>query len=96
MTTLATVSRRSLVTAGEVPPTCTLGDTKCVGYDLYSCGAGGTWQLSQHNSPQCGYTPGQGGGGSSLWWIVAAGIGVAVAISVAADVKEEQRKGKRT
>ena len=35
---------------------CTEGTTKCVGTDLYSC-VGGTWQMTEHNSTTCGYTP---------------------------------------
>ena len=37
------------------PPECTEGDTKCVGYDLYTC-VNGEWKLTEENSPTCGYT----------------------------------------
>ena len=37
-------------------PECTEGETKCVGYDLYSC-VNSTWVLQEQNSPQCDYIP---------------------------------------
>ena len=33
------------------------GDTKCEGYDLYMY-TNGSWQLTEANSPTCGWTPG--------------------------------------
>jgi len=36
--------------------TCTEGETKCIGYNLYECIAG-KWQLKEVNSSKCGYKP---------------------------------------
>jgi len=43
------------VKAKVVPPA--EGDTKCVGFDLYTYHAG-EWVLTETNSPTCGWTPG--------------------------------------
>jgi len=39
------------------PPECTPGETKCEGYNLYTCGADAKWHLTETNSTRCGYTP---------------------------------------
>jgi len=36
--------------------TCTEGETKCIGYNLYECIAG-KWELKEVNSSKCGYKP---------------------------------------
>ena len=41
------------------PEICKLGDTKCLGYDLYECNENGEWVLTEENSPGCGWTPGE-------------------------------------
>lgn len=38
-----------------VPPECTPGETKCVGYDLYTCNALREWELTEKNVEKCGY-----------------------------------------
>jgi hypothetical protein len=50
-------ARTMLVVNPKGVPVCTLGETKCVGYDLYTCSVEGQWQLTKKNSEQCGYTP---------------------------------------
>lgn len=35
------------------PPTCIVGETKCIGNNLYICNEGGQWQLSEENHPFC-------------------------------------------
>jgi len=42
------------VIVGPVPE-CTPGETKCVGYDLYTCNAAKAWELTEKNAGQCGY-----------------------------------------
>jgi hypothetical protein len=37
------------------PPPCTPGTKTCDGYNLYTCNAEGNWELTETNSPQCGY-----------------------------------------
>jgi len=44
------------------PPTCSIGATKCVGYDLYECRQvyrETQWVLVEKNSTVCGYVPPQ-------------------------------------
>lgn len=36
---------------------CDPGDTKCVGYDLYTCSLEGKWEFTKHNATECGYVP---------------------------------------
>jgi len=45
--------------SGVAPPpsVCTPGETKCVGYDLYTCGSDEKWHLTARNSAVCGYVP---------------------------------------
>lgn len=55
------------------PPVCTIGETKCEGYNLYECQPvnGATqWVLIEENSLQCGYVPGLPGGEilEITWW----------------------------
>jgi len=41
-------------------PVCTIGDTKCDGYDLYQCqevSGAAAWVLKEKNSASCGYVP---------------------------------------
>lgn len=42
------------LTQGARP--CTHGETKCVGYDLYTC-VDGTWVLTEENAAECGLDP---------------------------------------
>lgn len=44
-----------LIKGGGAP--CTPGTTKCDGYNLYTCNIGGQWELTESNSPACGYIP---------------------------------------
>lgn len=45
--------------SGVAPPpvVCTPGETKCVGYDLYTCGGDERWHLTERNSVECDYVP---------------------------------------
>lgn len=36
---------------------CDPGETKCVGYDLYTCSVEGRWEFTKHNATECGYVP---------------------------------------
>lgn len=51
------LARTTLVVNPEGVPVCTPDETKCVGYDLYTCSPEGQWQLTKENSEQCGYIP---------------------------------------
>lgn len=57
MAVLATIERQQIFHTPGAPPICTPGDTKCDGYDLYTCSLIGQWELTKHNSTECGYTP---------------------------------------
>lgn len=49
--------------AKAAPKACTLGKTKCMGFDLYECspfpGGEPKWVLVEANSTDCGWTPGE-------------------------------------
>lgn len=50
----------TLTPTGVPPPPeeCTTpGETKCVGYDLYTCSSGYKWELTKKNAEECGYVP---------------------------------------
>ena len=47
------------MTPTEIPPVCTPGATKCVGFDSYECSPERKWVLVEANSPSCGWAPGQ-------------------------------------
>jgi hypothetical protein len=81
---LATMDIEAMVVGGG-PPTCSPGETKCIGQDLYRCSPGGDWVLDEENSPQC-----QAEGGVSPWLLVAGGLGAA-AIAVAATGKKKPK-----
>lgn len=36
---------------------CAPGETKCDGYNLYTCSAERKWQLTEESSPTCGWQP---------------------------------------
>lgn len=36
---------------------CAPGETKCVGYDLYTCSLEGRWEFTKHDATECGYVP---------------------------------------
>ena len=64
------------LTPPGAPPACTPGATKCVGYDFYTCNAEGQWELTEHNSSECGYAPPEEG--KFPWmWAAAGGLGLA-------------------
>lgn len=57
---LATGNTFKVPTPPPPPPVCTIGATKCEGYNLYECqsvSGVAQWVLIEENSPECGYTP---------------------------------------
>ena len=51
----ATLDEKIWSAVTSAAPLCTPGETKCVGYDLYTCSGEYTWELTEHNSSKCGY-----------------------------------------
>lgn len=71
------------------PPTCTPGETKCIGFDLYECNpSGDEWVLIEENSPQCAAEE-----EGFPWLILVGGLGLAaVALIVSGEKKPTKAK----
>jgi len=85
---LGQVTDLLLTPMGVEPPTCTPGDTKCIGVDLYRCSPDGEWVLDEENSSQCP----AGGEGEFPWLLVAGGLGLG-AVILAASGKKKPKAG---
>ena len=71
------------IVAEGLPPTCTPGETKCLGYDLYTCSAERKWQLTKRNATECGYTPPEEKPFPWHWLLVGGGIvGIIIVVVV--------------
>lgn len=76
------------------PPTCTPGETKCIGYDLYTCSPSGEWKLTEKYSAECYYEPPNGDGdGIPLEWL---GIGALAAGAAALLIPKKKGTAKKT
>lgn len=68
-------------------PECTPGETKCVGYDLYTCSAAKAWGLTKKNVEQCGYVPGVPG--EIPWeWLAIGGVAIAGGIMILTGIRK--------
>jgi len=68
-------------------PVCTPGETKCVGYDLYTCSLESTWVLTKKNATECGYAPEK----KFPWLEVGVGSGIVAAfIAIIAALKKKK------
>ena len=69
-------------------PVCVPGETKCEGYDLYTCSLAGQWKLTERNATACGYVPPEEEKKPFPWlWV---GVGVAGASLVGLVVAEKE------
>lgn len=62
------------------PPECNLGDIKCLGYDLYECGADERWHLAEQNSLECGYQPPPPADSSGKYILIGSTIALGLAL----------------
>ena len=83
-------SRMAVVNPSGVP-VCTPGETKCVGYDLYTCSLAGQWKLTKHNATECGYVPEEEEEKPFPWLWVGIGSGIVALIGAIAAVVKKKR-----
>ena len=79
----------TLYPKGTEPPVCTLGKTKCVGQDLYTCGDDKQWHLTEANSAKCVTKP-------FPWLWVGVGGAIIAGIVLLAPKKPKEHLTKKT
>jgi len=78
-----------LTPTGAGPECTTPGETKCEGYDLYTCGSDYKWKLTKKNAEECGYVPGEG----FPWqWLAIGGAAIAGVILLIPKPKKAVKK----